>query len=107
RRKKSALELRQFQDDVLRPALARIPGVAEVASLGGEVQQVLIETRPYDLREHRAAFSDVVAALGPALAGHPGLAELGALPVPPTGVPLRDLARIRLADDLPSGVADL
>jgi len=107
RRKKSALELRQFQDDVLRPALAQIPGVAEVASLGGDVQQVLIETRPYDLRGHRAAFSDVVAALGPALAGHPNLAALEALPVPPTGAPLRDLARIRLADDLPSGVADL
>ena len=108
KKKQSLLELRQFQDDVLRPALAAIPGVAEIASLGGDVQQVLIETRPYDLRGHRAAFSDVVAALGPALAAHPtNLAALESLPVAPTGAPLRDLARIRLADDMPYGVADV
>src|SRR5215468_5353913 len=108
RRKKSALELRQFQDEVLRPALANIPGVAEVASLGGDVQQVLIETRPYDMRSHQVAFSDVVAALRPALAAKPDkLAAIEALPVPPTGTPLRDVARIRLADDMPYGVADL
>jgi Cu(I)/Ag(I) efflux system membrane protein CusA/SilA len=105
---KSALELRQFQDDVLRPALASIRGVAEVASLGGDVQQVQIEARPYDLRNHRVAFSDVVAALGPALAAHPAsLAALQATPVPPTGTLLRDVAAVRLADDMPSGVADL
>src|SRR5215468_1820468 len=95
KKKKSALELRQFQDEVLRPALSRIPGVAEVASLGGDVQQVLIETRPYDLRGHKAAFSDVLAALGPALAARPtSLAALESLPVAPSGAPLKDLARI-------------
>ncbi|MGH2899284.1 MAG: efflux RND transporter permease subunit, partial [Solirubrobacteraceae bacterium] len=31
-RKKSRLELRHFQDDVLRPALANLPGIAEIAS---------------------------------------------------------------------------
>src|SRR5437764_1437701 len=86
--------------------------VPEVASLGGDVQQVLVETRPYDLRSHKVAFSDVVAALhaalGPAPASQPReLAAIEALPVPPTGTPLRDVARIRLADDMPYGVADL
>src|SRR5215468_10518978 len=103
RKKKSALELRRFQDEVLRPALAKIPGVAEVASLGGDVQQLLIETRPYDMRSHQVAFSDVVAALhsalGSALAAKPDqLAAIEALPVPPTNTALRDVARIRLAD---------
>jgi Cu(I)/Ag(I) efflux system membrane protein CusA/SilA len=111
RKKKSALELRRFQDEVLRPALAKIPGVAEVASLGGDVQQLLIETRPYDMRSHQVAFSDVVAALHSALGGLAArpdkLAAIEALPVPPTGTPLRDVARIRLADDMPNGVADL
>ena len=108
RKKKSALQLRHFQDDVLRPALSRIPGVAEVASLGGDAQQVLIETRPYDMRGHRAAFSDVIAALGPALARQPAaLAALEDLPVAPSGAPLRDLARVRIVDDMPSGIADL
>src|SRR6185369_747058 len=52
--------------------------------------------------------STVRLEIGPALAAHPAnLAALEALPVPPTGAPLRDLARVRLTDDLPNGVADL
>lgn len=111
RKKKSAFELRRFQDEVLHPALAAIPGVAEVAALGGDVQQVLIETRPYDLRSRSLAFSDVVAAVTPALANRPGgarsLEALQALPVGPGRTPLGDVARVRLADDMPTGVADL
>ncbi|HMG20374.1 MAG TPA: efflux RND transporter permease subunit [Kofleriaceae bacterium] len=111
RKKQSAFELRRFQDEVLHPALAAIPGVAEVASLGGEVQQVLIETRPYDLRSRSLAFSDVVAAVTPALAarrtGPGGVDALQALPVGPSRTPLGDVARVRLADDMPTGVADL
>ncbi|HZJ67586.1 MAG TPA: efflux RND transporter permease subunit, partial [Kofleriaceae bacterium] len=109
KRKKSRLELRQFQDDVLRPALSRIPGVAEVASVGGGVQQVAIEGRPYDLRAHAIATSDMVDAVRAALAPPqraPTLAELEALPLGPAGTPLRDVARVRLTDDMPSGVAD-
>ena len=33
-RRSSLLDMRQFQDNVLQPALAAIPGVAEVAALG-------------------------------------------------------------------------
>jgi Cu(I)/Ag(I) efflux system membrane protein CusA/SilA len=108
KKKRSELELRRFQDDVLRPALSAIPGVAEVASLGGAVQQVMIEGRANGLRTHRVAFSDVIAALRPALAARPAqLAALEALPVPPTGTPLAQVARIRLTDDMPSGLADV
>src|SRR6185295_4351144 len=39
-----------------------IPGVAEVASVGGETQEVLIETTPDQLRGAGIAFSDLVGA---------------------------------------------
>lgn len=109
RRKKSRLELRHFQDEVLRPALARIPGVAEVASVGGGVQEVMIEARPYDMRARSAAFSDIVAAVRTALAAqHPkALGDFEGLRLGPAGVALRDVARVRLTDDMPTGVADL
>jgi Cu(I)/Ag(I) efflux system membrane protein CusA/SilA len=107
KRKKSRLELRHFQDEVLRPALARIPGVAEIGSVGGGVQEVMIEARPYDMRARSIAFSDIVAAVRPALAAHPrAVAELEALPLA-TGTTLREVARVRLTDDMPTGVADL
>jgi copper/silver efflux system protein len=110
-RKASLFELRRFQDETLRPALSRIAGVAEVAPLGGEVQQVLVEARPLELRRRGVAFGDLVAALSGALARTAAqppatLAALDALPVAP-GSALRDVARVRIADDMPSGVADL
>jgi copper/silver efflux system protein len=119
-RRASLLTLRHFQDDVLRPALAAIPGVAEVASVGAGVQEVLVEAHPAALRERGLAFTDLLAALRPALSapGAPGVADLEALPVP---VPapgeaaaaatsprarVADVARVRIADDMPTGVAD-
>ena len=61
----SLLEMRRFQEDVLKPALAAIPGVAEVASVGGDLRQVRIDVKPRELRERGLAFTDVVAALRP------------------------------------------
>ena len=58
----SLLELRRFQEDVLRPALAAIPGVAEVASVGGDVRQVRVDVKPRELRERGLAFTDVLGA---------------------------------------------
>src|SRR5260370_19238978 len=71
-RKQSAVALRRLQDRVFRPALASIPGVAEVASVGGGVQQVLVELEAERLHAQGAAFSDVVSTLRPALAANHG-----------------------------------
>lgn len=112
----SLLDLRRLQDETIGPALAAIPGVAEVASLGGAIRQLSVEASPDLLRARGAAFSDVVAALEPALgAGRdPTLQEIQALPLaaaPPTasGAPvrLRDVAYARITRDLPSGLGDL
>jgi Cu(I)/Ag(I) efflux system membrane protein CusA/SilA len=115
----SLLRLRQFQDDVLRPALARIPDVAEVASLGGEVEELLIEARPDKLRDAGAAFSDVVDGARAVLRQGPrgtieetarrvGAAPLGAAgrdrPNPCPGADRRRRARPRRSrDDLRDG----
>src|SRR5262249_19861652 len=62
-RRASLVDLRKFQDEVLRPALAAIPGVAEVASIGEGVQQVIVEAKPFEMRGKSVAFSDIVGAL--------------------------------------------
>jgi Cu(I)/Ag(I) efflux system membrane protein CusA/SilA len=114
----SSLDLRRFQEDVLRPALAAIPGVAEVSTVGGEVRQVKVDVRPGELRARGLAFTDVTGALAPLFANH-GLARAGttikdleALPVGPPGPDvarprLGEVALVRLVPDMPTGMADL
>jgi copper/silver efflux system protein len=113
----SSLDLRRFQDDVLRPALGAIPGVAEVASVGGELREVRIDVKPRELREHGLAFTDVSATLAPLFAAgdgvaHASLGELEGLPIanaPPGHAPVRvgDVALVRLTEDMQTGLADL
>jgi Cu(I)/Ag(I) efflux system membrane protein CusA/SilA len=113
-RRQSALALRHLQEDVLRPALASIPGVAEVASVGGGVQQVLVELEAERLHAREVAFTDVVSAIRPALVAaqaHASVQELEALPVSTpgaTGEPIRvgDVGHVHITDDMPSGLAD-
>jgi copper/silver efflux system protein len=110
------LDLRRFQDDVLRPAIAAIPGVAEVASVGGGLREVRIDVKPRELRERGLAFTDVRDTLGPVFSAghglaHASLADLEALPVrnaaPGEAVRLGDVALVRLTEDMQTGLADL
>jgi Cu(I)/Ag(I) efflux system membrane protein CusA/SilA len=55
--------LRSLQDWTLRYALASIPGVAEVASLGGVVRQYQIEVDPVRLAAKDVSLADVVEAV--------------------------------------------
>ncbi|MFL5304859.1 MAG: efflux RND transporter permease subunit [Polyangia bacterium] len=110
----SGLDLRRFQDDVLRPALSSIPGVAEVASVGGDLREVRVDVKPRELRERGLAFTDVVATLQPLFAAGHGLAraslaDVHALPVANAapGVRVGDVALVRLTEDVQTGVADL
>jgi Cu(I)/Ag(I) efflux system membrane protein CusA/SilA len=107
----SQSKLRRFQDEVLAPALASIRGVAEVASVGGGVSQVNVETNSEELRLRGIAFSDVVSRLRSDLRGRKAtsIEELEGIPV--TGAPdvvrVGDVARVRFGSDMPSGLADL
>ena len=65
------IDLRRFQDEVLRPALGAIPGVAEVASVGGDLDELTVNVSSEGLRAQGLAFSDVVSTVRAALAGAP------------------------------------
>jgi Cu(I)/Ag(I) efflux system membrane protein CusA/SilA len=113
-RHESPLAMRRFQEEVLRPALASIPGVAEIASVGGGVEQVVVQPRPVELRRRQLAVSDVVAAVRAALEGPHRSTSVEALAARPVGpVPgarpptLGDVATVQRSSHPGDGFADL
>jgi Cu(I)/Ag(I) efflux system membrane protein CusA/SilA len=56
-------ELRTFQDFNLRYALASVPGVAEVASVGGYERQYQVEVDPAKLHAYGLSLADVTGAI--------------------------------------------
>ena len=56
-------DLRSLQDWFIRYQLNAVPGVAEVASVGGVVRQYQIDVDPNRLRAFRISFSAVVDAV--------------------------------------------
>ena len=67
--------VRKVQDLMLRPALEAVPGVGEVATLGGETNEVVVQTSADQLRGANVALSDVITALRAKMATHPKTAE--------------------------------
>src|SRR6266851_3240693 len=59
----SLRDLRSLQDWFIRYQLNAVPGVAEVASVGGSVQQYQIDVDPNRLRTYHVPLSAVVAAV--------------------------------------------
>src|SRR5205085_196507 len=59
----SMRDLRALQDWFIRYQLNSVPGVAEVASVGGVVRQYQIDVDPNRLRAFRIPFSTVVDAV--------------------------------------------
>jgi Cu(I)/Ag(I) efflux system membrane protein CusA/SilA len=56
-------DLRAFQDFNLRYALSSVPGVAEVASVGGYQRQYQVEVDPAKLHAYGLSLADVTAAI--------------------------------------------
>ncbi|MDZ7754370.1 MAG: CusA/CzcA family heavy metal efflux RND transporter [Gammaproteobacteria bacterium] len=124
-------ELRSLQDWYLRYALEAVPGVSEVASVGGYVRQYQVEVDPARLRAYRIPFDDVVAAVersnrdeGGRLIEHSGaeylirglgyvtsVADLEQVPVKmgEQGVPVTigQLGRVHFGTDVRRGIAEL
>jgi copper/silver efflux system protein len=124
-------ELRSLQDWYLRYHLKSVPGVAEVAPLGGFVRQYQVNVDPNRLRAYGVPISKVVEAVrasnndvGGRLVEFSGaeymvrgrgyarsIADLEnvALAASPSGVPVRvkDVGRVTLGPDMRRGVADL
>ncbi|QQR73910.1 MAG: efflux RND transporter permease subunit [Holophagales bacterium] len=123
-------ELRSFQDWTLRYALQSVPGVAEVAALGGYGKQFQITVDPNRLSADAISIADLVKAVtasnnetGGRLIEWSGaeymvrvrgyareLADFEQIVVKvgPGGVPvlLRDVARVELGPEIRRGVAD-
>src|SRR5213593_545113 len=124
-------ELRGFQDWYLRYWLASVPGVAEVASLGGFVKQYQVNVDPNKLAAYNVAIKDVVSAIKASnndvegrllefsgreymVRGRGYLKSLDdienvSLGADPRGTPIRvrDVANVRLGPDMRRGVAEL
>ena len=107
----ASVALRQLQDNLFRPALEAIPGVAEVAAVGEPVQELLAVAEPEQLRARGVAFSDVVSALVPVAHGegegvHLEQAPLGTTPDGQSPARVGDVAHVSIDPDMPLGIAD-
>ncbi len=124
-------ELRSLQDWNLRYALASVPGVAEVASVGGFVRQYQVQVDPERLRALGIPLRDVVAAVRGSnqdagggvieIAGHEqvirgrgyvkSLADLEEIPLRTderaAPVRVRDVATVAFGPDARRGVTEL
>jgi Cu(I)/Ag(I) efflux system membrane protein CusA/SilA len=124
-------DLRGFQDWYLRYWLASVPGVAEIASIGGFVQQYQVNLDPTRLAAYGLGVRDVVDAIRSSnndvegrllefagreymVRGRGYLSSIAdieevSLGTGARGTPIRvgDVARVQLGPDLRRGVAEL
>jgi Cu(I)/Ag(I) efflux system membrane protein CusA/SilA len=124
-------QLRSLQDWTVRPALTAVPGVAEIASLGGFEKQYQVEVDPTRLLAYNIPISRVVEAVRASNQDVGGrVLEMGgaeyvvqgrgrfesaedirsvALGVGPGGVPITvgDVGRVQLGPEIRRGIADL
>ncbi|MBZ5587944.1 MAG: CusA/CzcA family heavy metal efflux RND transporter [Acidobacteriia bacterium] len=124
-------ELRSYQDWTLRYAIQSLPGVAEVASIGGFVKQYQITVDPNRLAAYRLPLDEVVAAIrgsnnevGGRLLEFSGREYMVrahgyarsvdsfqqiVVKVGQGGVPvlLKDIARVEVGPEIRRGIADL
>jgi Cu(I)/Ag(I) efflux system membrane protein CusA/SilA len=129
--KHSLAELRSLQDWSLRLALKAVPGVAEVASIGGFVRQYQVQVDPIRLRGYGLSMREVIDAVragnddvGGRLLEFSGAEymvrgrgyarstdDLGKIVLRTNengaSVRVRDVARVTLGPDARRGVADL
>ena len=124
-------ELRALQDWFLKFELKTIPGIAEVATIGGMVKQYQVQIDPNKLRDYKLPLSKVISAIQMAnqetggavvelaeaeymVRAHGYLESLNdfrhiPISVSATGTPilLSDIAHIQIGPELRRGVAEL
>ncbi len=122
--------LRTLHDVTVKDALASVPGVAEVASVGGFVRQLQVQADPVRMEAHGVSIQEVARASAAAngevsarvleLAGHEhavrgrgyvrSAEDLRVSPVAMRGdesIRVHDVAEVTLGPELRRGVADL
>lgn len=124
-------QLRSFQDWTLRYALQAVPGVAEVASIGGFVKQYQITVDPNRLSSYQIPLNEVIEIIRKSNNEVGGrLLEFGGkeymvrgrgyarkiedfetivVKATPGGIPilLKDIARVELGPEIRRGISDL
>ena len=123
-------ELRSYQDWFLRYALQSVPGVAEVATVGGQVRQYQVTVNPQALAAHNITIDSVIQAVrqgnndvGGRLVEFSGREYMvrgrGYVKTPQdigsmvlhsesgTPVTIKDVATVTLGPELRRGIADL
>src|SRR6185295_12465290 len=123
-------ELRTLQDWNVRYALESVPGVAEVASVGGYVKQYQVNVDPNKLLGHGVTMDDVVKAVRSSnenvggrvieIAGHEQVIrgrgyvkkpeDIGSAPIKVQGgtpVRVRDVADVNVGPDIRRGLTEL
>src|SRR5271157_2099543 len=102
--KQSLADLRSYQDWYLRYYLKSVPGVADVAPLGGFVRQYQVNVDPEKLQTYNIPMATVVAAV------RGGNSDVGKIEIGKNqyGVPLHisDVGDVTLGPDIRRGVAD-
>ena len=129
--KHSLDELRTFQDFTLRYALGSVPGVAEVASVGGYQKQYQVTVDPNRLRAYGVTMTEVIDAISQSnndvggriiefsgreyyVRGRGYIHDLGAIEKialrasGPSGTPLlvKDVASVRFGPDIRRGLLE-
>jgi Cu(I)/Ag(I) efflux system membrane protein CusA/SilA len=129
--KHSLADMRTFQDFTLRYALGSVPGVAEVASVGGFQKQYQVTVDPNRLRAYGVTLTDVIDAIRQSnndvggriiefsgreyyVRGRGYIQDLGAIEKialrasGPGGTPLlvRDIASVRFGPDIRRGLLE-
>ncbi len=89
-------ELRTIQDFIIKPQLSAVPGVAEMASIGGYVLQYQVSLDPNLMKAYRVSVGQVFAAVGA------NNANIGAKVVEQNGQEyvIRGLGLIESVDDI-------
>lgn len=89
-------ELRSIQDWYIRYQLQAVPGVSEVASIGGFVKQYQIDIHPDKMRAHRVTMMDIAQAVGKSNI------DVGAKVIEQSGIEyfIRGLGFIKSVEDL-------
>lgn len=124
-------ELRTLQDNSIRFALESVPGVAQVASVGGYERQFQVELDPERLRAYGLTFTQVADAVrrssaevggrvlemagreyairGRGYLGKPAELEQVSVGVGPLGAPVRvgDIGSVRIGADIRRGLVEL
>ena len=59
----TAMQLRDLQDWVIRPALLQVPGIADITTFGGPMKQFHILTAPDKLRKYNLTLQNVIDAI--------------------------------------------